>query len=66
MEQELSAKGLAAADIEHGLRHVFGDGMRINVGTAEDDRSDDGITSDTRYGVQSSDGPVLSLRSRRP
>lgn len=48
--QELKAKGLAAADIDHGLRTVFGDAMRVDVLPADED-DDDGVTADTRFGA---------------
>ena len=47
--QELKAKGLSAEDIDHGLRSVFGDAMRIEVVPA-DEADDEGVTVDTRFG----------------
>jgi hypothetical protein len=47
--QELKAKGLTTEDIDHGLRSVFGDAMRIEVVPA-DEADDEGVTVDTRFG----------------
>ena len=47
--QELRAKGLSAEDIDHGLRSVFGDAMRVEVVPA-DEADDEGVTVDTRFG----------------
>ena len=45
---ELRAKGLAAEDVDHGLRSVFGDAMRIEVAAADED--DEDISADMRFG----------------
>jgi hypothetical protein len=49
--QELKMKGLAAGDIDHGLRSMFGDAMRIEVAPA-DQEDDEDIGADMRYGEQ--------------
>lgn len=47
--QELMAKGLTSDDINHGLRSVFGEDMRISMPAA--DEEDEEVTVDTRFGV---------------
>ncbi len=47
--QELMAKGLTSDDINHGLRSVFGEDMRIAIPAA--DEEDEEVTVDTRFGV---------------
>ena len=60
--QELKAKGLAAEDIDHGLRSVFGDAMRVEVVPA-DEADDEGVTVDTRFGERSR--PAASIVQQR-
>jgi len=56
--QELMAKGLTSDDINHGLRSVFGEDMRIAIPAA--DEEDEEVTVDTRFGVLH--GLAASLR----
>lgn len=46
------SKGLAAEDVDHGLRQVFGEDMRISIAPAEEDNEDTEVTADTRFGAQ--------------
>jgi hypothetical protein len=50
--QELKAKGIGAEDVDHGLRSVFGEAMRVEVVPA-DEADDEGVTVDTRFGKRS-------------
>lgn len=52
IRRELMSKGLAAKDIDHSLRQVFGEDMRISILPAEDDNEDTAVTTDTRFDPQ--------------
>ena len=61
--QELKAKGLSVEDIDHGLRSVFGDAMRVEVVPA-DEADEDEVTIDTRFGEKPC--PAASTVQRLP
>ena len=51
LAQQLKMKGLAAGEIDHCLRSIFGNAMRIEVAPA-DQEHDEGISANMRYGEQ--------------